>query len=145
MGGVYKSSFVLIGCMTQATTRTEQTSHAPPLMDKAFFGKDNCLTVQLRAGSCFFKWGRKVGDSWEWKSVKFSDVELGEIVGLLEGRVDEAKFYHSFNDESTQIWISRLDKSVVFKAGEYTKGLALGEQKVLEVLLTHTVWMMNLT
>lgn len=131
--------------MTQAVTREENSSYAPPLMDKAFFGKDNCLTVQLRAGSCYFKWGRKAGDAWQWKSVKFSDVELGEILGLLEGNCDEAKFYHSFNDESTQIWISRLQNSVVLKAADYTKGLNVGEQKVLEVLLRHVIWMMNLS
>lgn len=114
-------------------------------MDKAFFGKDNCLTIQLRGGNCYFKWGRKTATGWEWKNVKFNDTELGEILNLLEGNTNEVKFYHSFNDESTQIWISRLEKSVVFKAADYTKGLATGEQKVLEVLLKHTIWMMNLT
>ena len=131
--------------MTQAVTTQEHTSYAQPLMDKAFFGKDNCLTVQLREGNCFFKWGKKVGDNWQWKSVKFSDAELGEIINLLEGNTSEAKFYHAYNDESTQIWISRLEKSTIFKAGEYTKGLNIGEQKVLETLLKHCVWMMNLT
>ena len=129
---------------TQVATRTEENNYAPPIMDKAFFGKDNCLTVQLRDGNCYFKWGRKAGGKWEWKNVKFNDMELGQILRLLEGQSDEEKFYHAFNDESTQIWISRLQDSVVFKAGDYTKGLNVGEQKVLEVLLSRVVWMMNL-
>lgn len=129
---------------TEAVSRTDENTYTPPIMDKAFFGKDNCLTVQLRDGSCYFKWGRKAAEGWQWKNVKFNDMELGQILVLLEGDSDEEKFYHAFNDESTQIWISRLQESVVFKAGDYTKGLNIGEQKVLEVLLRHVIWMMNL-
>ncbi|MFT4249821.1 MAG: hypothetical protein ACMXYD_00460 [Candidatus Woesearchaeota archaeon] len=128
---------------SETQTRTENEQYIQPLMDKAFFGKDNCLTVQLRAKNVYFKWGKKVGEQWEWKNVKFSDVELGDILRLLQGDVSEVKFYHSFNEESTQIWGSRLKDKVVLKAADYTKGLSAGEQKVLEVLLTHAIWMMN--
>lgn len=131
--------------MQQATQTTKNNSYSQPLLDKAFFGKDNCLTVQLRDGACYFKWGKKNTSSWDWKSVKFSDVELGEIVSLLKGATTEVKFFHSFNEEKTQIWMRRIEDAVVCKAGTYTKGLSSGEQEVLRVLLEHTIWMMNIT
>ena len=130
---------------TTVSTQSEESTYTQPLMDKAFFGKDNCLTVQIRAKNVYFKWGKKTGEQWEWKNVKFNDVELGDILRLLEGDVQEVKFYHSFNEQSTQIWGSRLKDKIILKAGDYTKGLNSGEQKVLQVLLTHAIWMTNLT
>jgi hypothetical protein len=130
---------------TEAQTNKQEYNGPAPLLDKAFFGKDNCLTIQLRAGNVYFKWGKKTGDAWNWKNVKFSDIELGDILRLLDGEASEVKFYHSFNDESTQIWCSRLQEKVVMKAGDYTKGLNSGEQKVLSVLIHHAIWMMNVT
>lgn len=132
---------------TEAQPTKEQYNGPAPLLDKAFFGKDTCLTIQLRSGNVYFKWGKKLGDAWQWKNVKFSDIELGDILRLLHGEVSEVKFYHSFNDEATQIWCSRMqeDNKVIMKAGDFTKGLSSGEQKVLSVLLDHAIWMMNVT
>lgn len=129
---------------TQAQSSQNEYNGPAPLLDKAFFGKDTCLTVQLREKNVFFKWGKKTGESWEWKNVKFSDIELGELIRLLSGEIPEAKFYHSFNNEATQIWCSKTNNGVVLKAGDYTKGLNPGEQKVLEILLTHAIWMQNI-
>ena len=130
---------------TTTAQSQDESQYVQPLLDKAFFGKDNCLTVQIRAGSVYFKWGKKTGEQWQWKNVKFNDVELAQIVSLLQGDVEEVKFYHSFNEQSTQIWGSRLQNSTVLKAGDYTKGLNPGEQKVLEILLSHAIWMINVT
>jgi hypothetical protein len=130
---------------TNSAQNTDESTYTQPLLDKAFFGKDNCLTIQIRSGNVYFKWGKKVGDAWEWKNVKFNDVELGEIFRLLQGDVEEVKFYHSFNDQATQIWGSRMTNSLVLKAGDFTKGLNAGEQKVLEVLIHHAIWMINVT
>lgn len=121
-------------------------SEAPPLMlDRAFFGKDNCLTLQMRGKQCYLKWGRKAGSAWEWKNAKMSDSELGDILRVLDGEEREASFFHSFNGDSTKIWVSRQDKAVVFKADDYTKGLQPGEQKVLSVLLRNCIWLAALT
>lgn len=139
----YKQNRLNIDMTTESVSQQSTIGTSKPLLDKAFFGKDNCLTIQLRDGSCYFKWGKKIGDSWNWKNVKFSDVELGDILRVLEGQTTEAKFYHSFNDESTQIWINRNESSVVFKAADFVKGLNSGEQKVLEVLLSKVIWMMH--
>ena len=116
----------------------------PLLVDKAFFGKDNCLSLQVKKEACYMKWGRKTGGSWEWKTVKFSDVELGELLALIDGTVPEVKFFHSFGDDKTQLWFTCKDNSLICKAGAFTKGLSLGEMRVLGVLLGHSVWMMNL-
>lgn len=130
--------------ITTTQSPPQESSLPPTLVDKAFFGKDNCLSLQVRSDACFLKWGRKQGSAWEWKNTKFSDVELGELVALLRGEVSEAKFFHSFGDDKTSIWFARKDSGVVCKAGDFTKGLSLGEARVFEVLLTHSIWMMNL-
>lgn len=130
---------------TQAASQTQTTTQTPLLLDKAFFGKDNCITVQVRKDAAFLKWGRKKGSGWEWKNAKFSDAELGEIIRVLDGRADTASFFHSFNDESTKIWVSRQDAAVVFKANDYVKGLQPGEQEVMATLLRNSIWLVNLT
>ncbi len=131
--------------MATTTVQYSETTYQRPLLDRAFFGKDTCLTVQIREGNCYLKWGKKTGDQWSWKSTKFNDVELGDIIRLLEGTIGELKLYHSYNDESTQIWMSRVQDKLILKAGEYTKSLLPGEQKVLAILLSHSIWMMNVT
>ncbi len=140
---VYKSRSDYRAMISES--RQEQSSSTQPLLvDKAFFGKDNCLSLQVKKDACFMKWGRKAGSSWEWKTVKFSDVELGELLALVDGTVSEAKFFHSFGDDKTQLWFTRKDNSLICKAGDFTKGLSLGEMRVFGVLLRHSVWMMNL-
>jgi len=130
--------------MISETRPAPAPNSEPLLVDKAFFGKDNCLSLQVKKDACFMKWGRKNGSSWEWKTVKFSDVELGELLALIDGDVSEAKFFHSFGEDKTQLWFKKSENSLVCKAGDFTKGLSLGEMRVLGVLLGHSVWMMNL-
>ncbi len=140
---LYMLSLYISG-MDAATTPQATVSAPPLLLDKAFFGKDNCITVQVRKDAAFLKWGRKSEGAWVWKNVKFADVELGEILRVLSGATDEASFFHSFQGESTKIWVSRQQNAVVLRADDFTKGLQPGEQEVLGVLLRNAIWLMNL-
>ena len=79
-----------------------------------------------------------------------SDVELGEIIQVLDGRRPKASFFHTYGDKGqetqTQIWVERLDSgNVSFRARETTRTLLPGEQEVLLVLLRHIVRMMSLS
>lgn len=123
-----------------ASSTTTQT----PLIDKAFFGKDNCLTVQIVKNTCYVKLGKKVGEQWTWKNTKMSDTELGEVLSLLEKEVSSVSFYHSFQGEATKIWINQTENGIVWKVEDYTKGLSRGEARVLKSLLEKAIWMMNL-
>ncbi len=117
------------------------------LINKAFFGKENCLKITLnRNGECYmhFGIGNKKSNSWVWKKIKFNDSELGSILLVLAGKQKSASFFHSYNNASTQIWVNR-DKDYVFlKVKEMSKSLSIGEQEVLRVLIEHMILRMNL-
>lgn len=120
-------------------------------LQKAFFGKDNCLKVTLNKDmECYFEFGLPNPDhsqadgSWSWKPVKFSDIELGEIISVLEGKKDSVSFFHDFKGEKTQIWVKKTDKFFTIKVKELSKGLTDGEQTVLREILKHTVVRMSI-
>jgi hypothetical protein len=121
-------------------------------LSKAFFGKDNCLKVYLNDKlECYFEFGtpKKQSSSqedkkWVWKPVKFNDAELGEMIGVLEGRKESVSFFHNFKGEKTQIWVRKNDDKFSIKVKELAKGLNFGEQMVLRELLGHCIVRMNL-
>ncbi|MGM5481629.1 MAG: hypothetical protein ACQESE_04440 [Nanobdellota archaeon] len=119
------------------------------LLQRAFFGKDNCLKVTLHKKlECYFEFGTPKAEKekgWKWKPVKFNDVELGEILLVLEGKKQSVSFFHKYKDETTQIWVSRKDKFVTIKVKELSKGLNEGEQTVLRELIRHIIVRINLT
>lgn len=113
------------------------------ILSKAFFGKDNCLKVYLNNElECYFEFGTpkvKGQPGWNWKPVKFNDAELGEMIGVLEGRKDSVSFFHDFKGEKTQIWIRKNADRFSIKVRELAKGLSFGEQMVLKELLSHII------
>jgi len=119
---------------------TIMSSH---LITKAFFGKNICLHVYLNKNKeCYFAFGvpnNKNGSGWQWKSVKFNDSEIGDIIGVIDGLKDSANFFHSFKTEKTQIWIRKKGSSLFIKTKDYVKGLNFGEQMVLRELLKHII------
>ena len=76
--------------------------------------------------------------------VKFSDIELGEIILVLEGKKNTISFFHDFKGEKTQIWIKKSEKFFSIKVKELSKGLSDGEQTVLREILKHLVVRMNI-
>ena len=117
------------------------------LINKAFFGKDNCLKITLNyKGECYMHFGMadKKSNSWVWKKIKFNDSELGSILLVLAGKQKSVSFFHSYNNANTQIWVNR-DKDYVFlKVKEMSKSISIGEQEVVRVLLEHIILRTNL-
>jgi hypothetical protein len=139
--------------MTLAAERTEDMPHMRErprtLLQRAFFARESVLKVMLNSrNECYFQWGWKQGSSWSWKKVKFSDIELGEILAILEGRGEKKSFFHSYEHKgvknTTQIWVHRSDGFCTFKVKEASKSLSTGEQMVLAVLIRHAIVMMSL-
>jgi len=107
-------------------------------VDKAFFGKINCLKVQMNLeNEIYFHIGllNPKTSAWSWNKVKMSDSELGEIISVL--RKDEAKcsFFHSFSEKKTQIWCNKTKESFSIKIGDVSKNLTAGEFEVLRIIL----------
>lgn len=107
-------------------------------VDKAFFGKINCLKIQMNSDNeIYFHIGllNAKTNAWSWNKVKMSDSELGEIISVL--RKDEAKcsFFHSFSEKKTQIWCNKTKESFSIKIGEVSKNLTAGEFEVLRIIL----------
>lgn len=116
------------------------------ILNKAFFGKDNCLKVMLNSQKeCYMHWGWKNQENkFDWVKVKFSDGELGDIISVLEGKKNSVAFFHTFNESKRQIWINKKQELAFFKIKEMTKFLSEGEQKVLSLLLSHVIVQMSL-
>ena len=116
------------------------------ILNKAFFGKINCLKVLMNADKeVYFHLGllkKNVGvEEWGWKKVKMSDNELGEIVNLLNKEVGSCSFFHSFNEKKAQIWCKKSDKFFNIKINEVSKNLAVGEFEVLRLCLEQCIRM----
>ncbi|MGV8169268.1 MAG: hypothetical protein ACP5N3_04400 [Candidatus Nanoarchaeia archaeon] len=122
------------------------------VINKAFFGKNNCLKAALNdAGEFYFHFGtpkpgqvQESESSWNWKKVKMHDGELADILLVLEGKKESVAFFHDFKGEKTQIWVSKKDNFLFIKIKEVNKSLTEQEQIVLRELLKYCVLRMNL-
>ena len=114
------------------------------LIDKVFFGKINCLKIQLnKEYEIYFHIGINKADVWTWKKVKMSEVEVGEILFLL--RKDEGKcaFYHKYGDSKTQIWCNKTPDTFSIKIDDISKNLTKGEFEVLRIVLEKCVYLIS--
>jgi hypothetical protein len=126
-------------------TSTKERGAPKLLVNKAFFGKGNCLKFTLNAvGDVYMHFGVDK-DGWQWKKVKFSDMELGQIALVLEGKQQAASFFHDFQGKKTQIWVNRQKEFVFIKVKELSKSLSIGEQYVLKTLIDKSIWHMNMS
>jgi hypothetical protein len=117
----------------------------PITINKAFFGKDNCLKIiyNKERKECYFHFGISLNKQYTWKKLKFNDAELGSILLVLYGRKPSIAFFHKYNDSTTQIWVNRQNEFVFVKIKELSKSLNEGEQEVMRILLEHIVLDMN--
>ena len=114
------------------------------ILERAFFGKQNCLKVQLNdKGEFYFQFGQEK-DKWEWKNIKMNDGELGEILGVIEGKKSSCSFIHDFKGDKTQLWISTNEGSMFFKIKEMTKAINGGEVTVMRELIKHSIVRMSI-
>jgi len=122
------------------------------IINKAFFGKSNCLKVTLsEERDLYLHFGvpmngnTKQGDEWIWKKVKMNDDELGDIINVLEHRKDSISFFHEFHGDKTSININRKEQFLFIKAKDITKSLSEAEQRVLLELLRYAILRMNMS
>lgn len=109
-------------------------------LNKAFFGKINCLKVQMNnENDVYFHMGILEQKEWKWLKVKMSDMEMGEIINLLYKKEGKCSFFHSFNDKKTQIWCNKSEKGFSIKIGDISKNLSIGEGEVFRVILEETI------
>ncbi|MCD4739589.1 hypothetical protein K8R43_00195 [archaeon] len=110
-------------------------------MKKAFFGKNSCLKIQENQGVVYFHMGKKNVDNWAWEKLKMSDVELGEIIRVLNGRSERWSTVHVFNKNQNKIWVDPASdgKAIFFKINDVTKAMSPGEQECMRILLEHCI------
>lgn len=116
------------------------------IINKAFFGKNNCLKAGLTdTGDFYFEFGKTADTkTWTWKKVKMNDDELGQILCVLEEKKDSVSFFHDFKGDKTQIWINKKDEFLFIKVKELSKSLSQGEQLVLRELIRYSILRMNM-
>ena len=126
----------------QTKTEIEQSQNRSIKLDKCFFGQKTALKVQYNQdkNSIYIGIGKKdEADQWTWKNAKIKDTEAAEIIRVLTGKTDSTSFYHTYNDNKSQIWINRKGEQVFFKIDEFAKGLNTGEQEVLKIVLLEAI------
>lgn len=117
------------------------------IINKAFFGKTNCFKILVNAQKeTYFHMGLldEKTQKWDWKKVKISDIEIGEILHILKKEEGKCSFFHSYNDVKTQIWCNKSPKSFSIKINTVSKNLSIGEFEVLQLLLQRSVLLSNI-
>ncbi len=114
------------------------------VMERAFFGKQNCLKLQLNnEGEFYFQFGQEK-EKWDWKKIKMNDMELGEILSVIEGKKNSCSFIHDFKGEKTQLWITIKEGYMFLKTKEMTKSLNANEVIVFRELIKHSIVRMSI-
>ena len=116
------------------------------ILNRAFFGKINCLKVLMNSNREVYLHIGLLEDKtnkWNWKKVKMSDVELGEIINVLKKKESKCSFFHSYNDTKTQIWCNKSELSFNIKIDSISKNLNRGEFETLRLILEECVRTMN--
>jgi ribonuclease HI len=112
------------------------------LFDKAFFGKVSCIRVQMSLEKeVYVHAGLLNSDSkqWTWDVVKFSDIELGEMIALLSQKEGKCAFYHKYGDSTKQIWCNKSEKGFSIKIGDISKSFSIGESEVLKIVFDECI------
>ena len=110
-------------------------------LGKTFFSQNAALGVQYNPdkNSIYLQIGKKDQENWIWIRAKMKDTELGDILRVLRGKVENVSFYHKYNGKETKIWVNRKDDTVFFKIEEFSEALNSGEQEVLILLLEEMI------
>jgi len=120
----------------------EQRPYRRTAIDKCFFGQKSALKLQYNQdnNAIFLGIGKKEDNgSWNWRNAKIKDTEAAVIIRVINGQTDTASFYHTYNDNSTKIWINRKEDRMVVRIEEHSKALAPDEQIVLKILLMEAI------
>lgn len=115
-------------------------------LDKAFFGKINCLKIQMNQfNDVYFHMGllNSKNKEWNWIKVKFSDSELAEMIHILKKEDAKTSFFHSFDNNTTQIWCNKSKDFFTVKIKDVSKKLTIGEFELLRVILEKVIIIRN--
>ena len=126
----------------QTKTETEQNQSRSIKIDKCFFGQKAALKVQYNQenNSIYIGIGKKSeNDQWTWNNAKIKDTEAAEIIRVITGKTDSTSFYHTYNDNKTQIWITRKEEQVFIKIDNLAKSICPSEQEVMKIILKEII------
>ena len=117
----------------------------PTNLRRAFFGKDNCLVFQVNAEAkkVVLDVGKKADNGWTWRKAKIDDEEMADILRVLQGKAEEASFFHEYSGKQTKIWVNRKGDNVYFRIEDQSKALSPAQQAVMAVLLKEAIVTVN--
>lgn len=118
------------------------------IAERVFFSKTTCLKFQIsKRKEVYFHIGALKQNQWNWKIVKFNDIELSELLFILEGKKDKCAFFHSNSHNNantkTQIWCANNEKGFSIKIQEHSKLLSPPEARILQELIKNAIWEIN--
>lgn len=118
------------------------------IAERVFFSKTSCLKFQIsKRKEMYFHIGKLQSNSWDWKIIKCSDVEIAQICSLIQGRESSCAFFHKNSHKgantSTQIWCNMTEKGLSIKVQNNSKLLSIYEADVLHELMRRGIWEIN--
>lgn len=141
----------LVECINSKNTSKSTIEKNQNLkLERVFFSKTSCLKYQLsQSKEVYVHIGKLNNSSWDWKIVKFNDLELCEILDVLENKKEKCAFYHNnthskSDKSSTQIWCAQSSKGFTMKIQDSSKLLNLNESRVLKILIERSIWEISL-
>lgn len=125
-----------------------QESQQQLIAEKVFFSKASCLKFQISTRKeMYFHIGKLQANSWDWKIIKCSDVEIAQICSLIRGEETNCAFFHKNSHKgantSTQIWCNMNEKGLSIKIQNNSKLLSKYEADVLYELMRRGIWEIN--
>lgn len=118
------------------------------IAERVFFSKTSCLKFQIsKRKEMYFHIGKLQSNSWDWKIIKCSDVEVAQICSLIQGKENSCAFFHKNSHKgantSTQIWCNMTEKGLSIKIQNNSKLLSTYEADVLYELMRRGIWEIN--
>ena len=113
------------------------------ILEHIFFGKITALKIQycIDDENFYFQLGLKKNEKWNWKRVKMSLNEIGEIIFSTIQKEYKTSFFHNFKNNKTQIWINKSEKNLTIKIDQVSKTLSIGEIQILKIFLEKNLFL----
>jgi len=127
---------------TQLKAESERNKGQCIAIDKCFFGQKTALKIQYNQenNSIYIGIGKKnENNQWQWNNAKIKDTEAADIIRVINGKIDNTSFYHTFNNTNTQIWITKKETQIFIKIDNLAKSLNPSEQEVLRILIEEII------
>ena len=83
--------------------------------------------------------GKKLDDQWDWRKAKLSDFEIAEMLCVLNGKEEQAGWFHTFNGNETKISTGRKEQTVFIRVDDYAAALNPCQQVVFAYLCSRII------